>query len=228
MLPSFWPPTFGAIRPYSTAASRGRISPSGPSSFEAPADFRWVLSSHSRLTSRSECLRQGPLAPRALPRFLATTDPSARLSPSPHFASSARAATLLPRAFSAGRGALPCFHPWPCSRAAALYPAGWTPQGRLRGVSAAFAVFEPARHPELTSHEASSGRSLFVAARALAHPAFRGFVGGLHRRALPSRCHPSYAVRPSPASGLSPYGSMDSLQASLKGLVRAPRFLRIV
>ena len=50
-------------------------------------------------------------------------------------------------------------------------------------------------------------------------PLTRGFVGGLHRRALPSRCHPSYAARPSPASGLSPYGSMDSLQASLKGLV---------
>ena len=91
-----------------------------------------------------------------------------------HFASSARAATLLPRAFSVGRGALPCFHPWPCSRAAALYPAGWFPQGRLRGVPAAFAVFEPARHPEFTSHEASSGRSLVVAARALAHPADTG------------------------------------------------------
>ena len=32
---------------------------------------------------------------------------------------------LAPRAFSAGRGALPCFHPWPCARAAALYPAEW-------------------------------------------------------------------------------------------------------
>ena len=174
MLPSFWPPTFEAVRPYSAAASRGRISPGGLSSLEAPADRRWVLSSHSRLASCSDCLRQGPLAPRALPRFLATTDPSARLSPSPHFASSARAATLLPRAFSVGRGALPCFHPWPCSRAAALYPAGWSPQGRLQGEPAAFAVFESARHPELTSHEAFSGRSLVVAARALAHPANTG------------------------------------------------------
>ncbi len=34
----------------------------------------------------SDCLRQGPFALRALPRFLAHTDPSVRLSPSPHFA----------------------------------------------------------------------------------------------------------------------------------------------
>lgn len=35
---------------------------------------------------RSECLRQGPFAPRALPRFVATTGPSVGLSPSPRFA----------------------------------------------------------------------------------------------------------------------------------------------
>jgi len=34
----------------------------------------------------SDCLRQGPFARRALPRFIAHTDPSVRLSPSPHFA----------------------------------------------------------------------------------------------------------------------------------------------
>src|SRR5262249_22697634 len=49
------------------------------------------------LASPSECLRQGPFAPRALPRFVATTGPSARRSPSPRVASSARATTLLPR-----------------------------------------------------------------------------------------------------------------------------------
>jgi hypothetical protein len=68
------------------------------------------------------------------------------------------------------------------------------PQGRLRGSPAAFAASESARHPELTSHEASTGCSLVVAARSLAHPAFRGFVDGLHRRGLPCRCHPSYAA----------------------------------
>jgi hypothetical protein len=73
-------------------------------------------------------------------------------------------------------------------------PPDGPPQGRLRGSPAAFAASESARHPELTSHEASSGCSLVVAARSLAHPAFRGFVGGLHRRGLPYRCHPSYAV----------------------------------
>jgi hypothetical protein len=34
----------------------------------------------------SDYLRQGPFAPRALPRFFAHTDPSVRLSPSPRFA----------------------------------------------------------------------------------------------------------------------------------------------
>src|SRR5664279_3476526 len=34
----------------------------------------------------SDCLRQGPFARRALPRFFAHTNPSVRLSPSPHFA----------------------------------------------------------------------------------------------------------------------------------------------
>ena len=43
----------------------------------------------------------------------------------------------------------------------------------------------------------------------------RGFVGGLHRRDLPARCHPSYAASESlAASGLSPYGSIEFLQAS--------------
>src|SRR5207245_11135119 len=37
---------------------------------------------------------------------------------------SARAATLLPRVFSAGRGALPCFNPWPYARVHPHYPAG--------------------------------------------------------------------------------------------------------
>jgi hypothetical protein len=41
---------------------------------------------------------------------------------------------------------------------------------------------------------ASSGRSRVVAARTLAHPAERGFVGGLRRRDFPRRRHPSYAA----------------------------------
>jgi hypothetical protein len=35
--------------------------------------------------SSEDCLQQGALAPRALPRFLATAHPSATLSPSTHF-----------------------------------------------------------------------------------------------------------------------------------------------
>jgi hypothetical protein len=60
----------------------------------------------------------------------------------------ARATTLLPRFFSAGRGALPCFHSWPCARAAALYPAGWCPRRSFSRAPAAFAVNVAARHPE--------------------------------------------------------------------------------
>jgi hypothetical protein len=63
----------------------------------------------------------------------------------------------------------------------------------VRGAPAAFAVIVLARHPE-TVDEASTGRSLIVAARTLAHPVKRGFVGGLHRRDFPHRRHPSYAA----------------------------------
>jgi hypothetical protein len=61
------------------------------------------------------------------------------------------ATTLLPRAFSAGRGALPCFNPWPCPRAAALYPAGWCSCRSLSRAPLAFAETETARHPDCTS-----------------------------------------------------------------------------
>src|SRR5260370_8664466 len=48
---------------------------------------RWVpLSSHPCLPfCWSHCKQQGLFAPRALPRFAATTDPSATLSPSTDF-----------------------------------------------------------------------------------------------------------------------------------------------
>ena len=107
---------------------------------------------------------------------------------------SARTATLLPRVFSAGRGALPCFHPCPCTRAAVLYPAerrvprigfGCACGLRRNCGGSAFGC---------SVDEASTGRSRIVAARVLAHPAQRGLVSGLRRRDLPRRRHSSYAA----------------------------------
>ena len=107
---------------------------------------------------------------------------------------SARTATLLPRVFSAGRGALPCFHPCPCVRAAALYPA--ERRAPQIGFGSACCLRRNCGGSAFGSSvdEASSGRSRIVAARTLAHPAERGFVGGLRRRDLPRRRHPSYAA----------------------------------
>src|SRR6185437_15018975 len=64
---------------------------------------------------------------------------------------SARAATLLPWGFSTGRGALPCFHPWPCARAAALCPAGWRSRRSVSRAPAVFAETWTARPPGCSS-----------------------------------------------------------------------------
>src|SRR3990167_2921188 len=97
----------------------------------------------ARLTPSSEYPRLGPFAPRALPRIVATTGPSARLSPSPHFA------------FRLVR--LPCFRrisrrgeePFPASthglvRVLSPLPRRAAfPRGRLRESSVAFANIDP-------------------------------------------------------------------------------------
>ena len=120
---------------------------------------------------------------------------------------SARTATLLPRAFSAGRGALPCFYPCPCVRAAALYPAERRARRSVSGAPAAFAVIVPAQRSDLQMTGPRPDVHASLRPVTLAHPAERGFVGGLRRRDLPRRRHPSYAASISTASGLSPYGS---------------------
>ena len=51
-----------------------------------------------------------------------------------------------------------------------------------------------ARQSGIVAHEVSTERSLFVAARMLAHPATRSFVGGLRMQDLPCNRHPSYAA----------------------------------
>jgi len=109
------------------------------------------LSSRSCLTSRSECLRQGPFAPRALPRFVALTGPSARLPPSPRFAS--RLARLpCFRGFSPRGG-----EPFPASTHGlvrvlpSFTPPGERSRRSLSRVSAAFAGFLMARPPGCVS-----------------------------------------------------------------------------
>ena len=107
---------------------------------------------------------------------------------------SARTATLLPRVFSAGRGALPCFYPCPCVRAAALYPAerhppridvGGTCCLRRNCAGSAFGL-------QMTGPRPGVHASLRPAHSLT--PLKRGFVGGLRRRDLPRRRHPSYAA----------------------------------
>ena len=83
------------------ARSRGSVLTSKAGSFLVSAEVGGLY--HPACLARcSECLRQGPLAPRALPRFVAVAGPSARLSPFAELRLSARPATLLPRIFSAG------------------------------------------------------------------------------------------------------------------------------
>jgi hypothetical protein len=115
--------------------------------------------------------QQGPFAPRALPRLIATPGPSATLSPATHFPGALVIGQRLLRAFAAGRGGLLQLHDaslLPCRRS---HPAGVTRRAsQLATAHAAFAHPSRARPPELRSFEATSAFTS-VTARALAdHP----------------------------------------------------------
>ena len=165
----------------------------------------------------SDCLRQGPFAPRALPRFVAPTDPSVRLSPSPHFAF--RLARLpCFRGFSP-RGeepfpvfshdlvhVLPSFTP-PDGDSAdrirnRLLPSPMTSQLGVRG----FLISGP--RPDVHS----SLRPVH-----LLTPPCGALSVGFAARISHVGATQAMRLRSSTASGLSPYGFMGDLQASLVG-----------
>ena len=128
-----------------------------------------------------------------IPRFVATTGPSARLSPSRHFASQLVPLRCFRGVSPRGEEPFPASThglvrvPSPLPRRAAF------PHDRARESPAAFAIIVLARRSDSSSFVASTGRSLIVTARALA-PRLRGFVGGLRPRDLPGGRHPSYAA----------------------------------
>src|ERR1017187_4491928 len=176
----------------------------------------------------SDCLRQGPFARRALPRFLAHTDPSVRLSPSPRFA------------FRLAR--LPCFRglsprgeePFPVfSHDLERVLPSFTPPG---GASADRVWSHLLPSPLLgqlgTRGFCISGPSPDVhsslrPAPLLTPPCGALSVGFAARISLLGATQ-AMRFRSSTASGLSPYGFMGDLQASLVGTsasfqVRRPR-----
>ena len=108
-------------------------SPETPSRFSLRLDVyppSQVLQTDGRFCHRP-CLpvvggvheQQGPFAPRALPRFVATTGPSATLSPSAHFPGCpGYTAYLAPPISRRGEEGFSSCSTRPCHRAAALTP----------------------------------------------------------------------------------------------------------
>jgi hypothetical protein len=119
---------FGGGRRLLHLSRLARPSPQRISSASGLAD-RWVL------LSRHPCLpccrrsygQQGPFAPRALPRFAATADPSATLSSSADFPGSpVIRPTQLPRLSPRDEEGFSSCSLCPCRRAVANHPAGVT------------------------------------------------------------------------------------------------------
>ena len=124
--------------------------------------------------------QQGPFAPRALPRFVATTDPSATLSSSADFPGAPVIRPTCLRRFRGGtRRASPV-----ARRVLVTVPSLTTPpEGPAASASLRRAMLPSpsssrARPPGLT-HFRGHLAFTFVTARRLAHPPFDGFVDGL-------------------------------------------------
>jgi hypothetical protein len=138
-------------------------------------------------------LQQGLFAPRALPRFTATTAPSVTLSPSTDFPVSPVIRFSLPRIFSTGRGGF-----------LQLLNVSLSSCRRYRPARASRRISQSATvHVAFTS--ACEVRPLgvflglevtytftFVTARRLAHHPKDGFVDRLHALRFLHACDPSY------------------------------------
>ena len=110
-----------------------------------------------------------------------------------------------------GRGALPCFHPCPCARAAVLYSAGWcAPQVEFEAPlwPSHFSRTLGTQRFNLTKPRPDVYASLRPA-HSLTPPSGALSVGFTSEDSLASATR---AMRPRPltATGRSPYGSMDS------------------
>ena len=145
------------------------------------------------------------MAPRALPRFVANTNPTATLSSSTDFPGSpVIRPTLLPpisrrdeEGFSscATRPVSPCCH---------FHPAGVT--DRLSQITVRHVVFAfrlQARPPEISHFRGHIRVRLHYGPVTRCHPE-DGLVDGLQRLGFPPPCHPSYKALALTLAGLTP------------------------
>jgi hypothetical protein len=170
---------------------------------------RWVFFSwHPCLPyCRRNHKQQGPFAPRALPRFAATADPSATLSPSADFPGPpVIRPTQLPRISPRDEEGFSSCSLCPCRRAVANHPAGVTRRvNRLATCHAAFA---------LTVAGSASGATHFrghhaftsVTARRLAPIPRMGLSMGFRSFGFPPACHPATGLPIVSPTGLTPAG----------------------
>jgi hypothetical protein len=97
-------PRLGAM-PYSTSSSRIRLRRDvDPPPQVLQTDGRRYHAAPASRVVGGNAEQQGPFAPRALPRLLATAGPSATLSPSAHFPGSLVIGPTHSADFAAGRG----------------------------------------------------------------------------------------------------------------------------
>ena len=150
-------------------------------------------------------MQQGPLAPRELPRFAATTDPAATLSPSAHFpVFPVIRPTLLQRFLPGTRRASPVAQhvlvavlPLPPRRSEVAASVSLrhlmlpSPGRRGLGLRGLFSV-------------GATCEFTFVAARRLAHHPSDGFVDRLQVIGFPPTCDPSYGALTLTPVGLAP------------------------
>jgi hypothetical protein len=167
-----------------------------------------LLSRHPCLPCcRRTCEQQGPFAPRALLRFVATADPSATLSSSADFPGSpVIRPTQLPRISPRDEEGFSSCSLCPCRRAVANHPAGVTRRvNRLATGRAAFAL-TVAGSASGTSHFRGHLAFTCVTARRLAPIPRMGVSMGFRSFGFPPACHPATGLPILTPTGLTPAG----------------------
>jgi len=148
--------------------------------------------------------QQGPFAPPALPGFIATTDPSATLTPPFHFPVLSVIGTVSLRGFRPGA--------WRASpvalRVLVTVPPSYTPPewverfNQLAPAHVAFAYTQKARPPDLV-HFGATLRSLALRPGDSLTAPESGFVDELQVLGFPHTCHPSYGGLASTPAGFT-------------------------
>src|SRR5450755_3091796 len=178
------------------------------SSVSGLADQRVLLSRHPCLPCcRRSREQQGPFAPRALPRFVATADPSATLSSSADFpVLPVIRPTQLPRISPRDEEGFSSCSLCPCRRAVANHPAGVTRRiDRSATCHAAFA-FSVAGSASGTSTFRGDHAFTAVTARRLAPIPRMGLSMGFRSFGFPPACHPATGLPIVTPTGLTPAG----------------------